>query len=97
MSAPQILVLAKAPLPGRVKTRLCPPCTAEQAARIAAAALADTLATVTASTAGHRVLVIDGDHPGAHPASTRPRSRTARAVPSTLPLTFERVPAARGR
>ena len=63
MSAPQILVLAKAPVPGRVKTRLCPPCTAEQAARIAAAALADTLDTVTTSAAGRRVLVIDGDHP----------------------------------
>ncbi|MFC7529207.1 DUF2064 domain-containing protein [Actinoplanes sp. GCM10030250] len=63
MSAPQILVLAKAPVPGRVKTRLCPPCTPEQAARVAAAALADTLDTVTRTAAGSRVLVVDGDHP----------------------------------
>ena len=35
----RILVIAKAPVPGRVKTRLCPPCTPEQAARVAAAAL----------------------------------------------------------
>jgi len=42
----QVLVLAKAPLPGRVKTRLCPPCTPEQAADIARAALLDTLDAV---------------------------------------------------
>lgn len=63
MTATQILVLAKAPRPGRVKTRLCPPCTPEQAARIAAAALADTLDTVGATPAGARILVLDGDHP----------------------------------
>ncbi|SCF18617.1 hypothetical protein GA0070558_14112 [Micromonospora haikouensis] len=63
MSAPQVLVLAKTPEPGRVKTRLCPPCTPWQAARIAAAALADTLDTVAAATAGARILVVDGDHP----------------------------------
>jgi glycosyltransferase A (GT-A) superfamily protein (DUF2064 family) len=39
----RVLVLAKAPVPGRVKTRLCPPCTPAEAARVAAAALADTL------------------------------------------------------
>ncbi|MEU8187655.1 TIGR04282 family arsenosugar biosynthesis glycosyltransferase [Micromonospora carbonacea] len=63
MSAPGVLVLAKTPQPGRVKTRLCPPCTPEQAARVAAAALADTLDTVAAATAGARILVVDGDHP----------------------------------
>ncbi len=33
-----LIVLAKAPVPGRVKTRLCPPCTPAQAAAIARAA-----------------------------------------------------------
>ena len=41
---PRLIVIAKAPVPGQVKTRLCPPCTPEQAAQIAAAALSDTLA-----------------------------------------------------
>ena len=59
----QLIVLAKTPVPGRVKTRLCPPCTPEQAARVAAAALADTLDTVTSTPAAARVLVVDGDHP----------------------------------
>jgi rSAM/selenodomain-associated transferase 1 len=59
----QILVLAKTPLPGRVKTRLCPPYTPRQAAALAAAALADTIAAVTAIPDVHRTLVVDGDHP----------------------------------
>ena len=58
---PALLVIAKAPVPGRVKTRLCPPCTPEQAARLAAAALEDTLAAVARRRrARRRVLVLDG-------------------------------------
>jgi rSAM/selenodomain-associated transferase 1 len=55
-----IVVLAKSPVPGRVKTRLCPPCTPAEAASIAGAALRDTLAAATASRARRRVLVLDG-------------------------------------
>lgn len=55
-----IAVIAKAPVAGRSKTRLCPPCTPEQAAVLAAAALADTLAAVAATPARRRVLVLDG-------------------------------------
>ncbi|MBI5104514.1 MAG: glycosyltransferase, partial [Solirubrobacterales bacterium] len=44
MSGAVLAVIAKAPAPGRVKTRLCPPCTPEQAAALAEAALRDTLA-----------------------------------------------------
>ena len=56
----RLLVLAKAPVPGRVKTRLCPPCTPDQAAAIAAAALADTLAATTGAAPGRTVLALDG-------------------------------------
>jgi len=38
-----ILIVAKAPVPGKVKTRLCPELTPQQAAALAAAALLDTL------------------------------------------------------
>jgi uncharacterized protein len=55
-----LAVIAKAPAPGRVKTRLCPPCTAPEAAALAAAALRDTLAAVRATPAARRVLVLDG-------------------------------------
>jgi glycosyltransferase A (GT-A) superfamily protein (DUF2064 family) len=60
---PQLLVIAKAPVPGRVKTRLVPPCTHASAALIAAAALADTLDAVSATPAARRVLVVEGSHP----------------------------------
>lgn len=55
-----VLVIAKEPVPGRVKTRLTPPYTPEEAAQLAAAALADTLETVLAVPARRRVLVLDG-------------------------------------
>ena len=63
MSA-RLVVIAKAPVAGRSKTRLTPPCTPEQAAGLAEAALADTLAAVAATPCDERVLVLDGD-PGA--------------------------------
>ncbi|GAA2501539.1 TIGR04282 family arsenosugar biosynthesis glycosyltransferase [Winogradskya humida] len=59
----RLLVLAKTPVPGRVKTRLCPPCTPAKAATLAAAALADTVDTVSSTTGADPVLVIEGDLP----------------------------------
>jgi hypothetical protein len=56
-----LLVLAKEPRPGRVKTRLCPPCSPPEAARIAEAALADTLAAAVACGADRVVLALDGE------------------------------------
>ncbi len=58
--APHVLVMAKAPVPGRVKTRLCPPCSPAEAAALAEVALADTLEAVAACSAGRRVLALDG-------------------------------------
>ncbi|MFE9806437.1 DUF2064 domain-containing protein [Streptomyces sp. NPDC005548] len=59
-----LLVIAKEPRPGRVKTRLTPPFTPEEAAALAEAALVDTLHAVAATPARRRVLVLDGA-PGA--------------------------------
>ncbi|MFI0240499.1 DUF2064 domain-containing protein [Streptomyces sp. NPDC016845] len=56
-----LIVIAKEPRPGRVKTRLTPPFTPAQAAALAEAALADTLRTVAAAPAARRVLVLDGE------------------------------------
>jgi len=56
-----LMVIAKDPLPGRAKTRLCPPCRPAQAARLAEAALRDTLQVATATPALRHVLVLDGD------------------------------------
>ncbi|GHE95409.1 DUF2064 domain-containing protein [Streptomyces griseoluteus] len=55
-----LLVIAKEPRPGRVKTRLTPPFTPVQAAALAEAALTDTLRAVAAAPARRRVLVLDG-------------------------------------
>jgi glycosyltransferase A (GT-A) superfamily protein (DUF2064 family) len=55
-----VIVVAKEPLPGRVKTRLCPPCTPAEAAGLAEAALADTLEAVGGTAVDRRVLVLDG-------------------------------------
>src|SRR6516225_10205077 len=56
----QVLVLAKAPRAGQVKTRLCPPCTPQAAAAVAEAALADTLDAVASCSAESKVLALDG-------------------------------------
>jgi len=55
-----LVVMAKAPVPGRVKTRLCPPLDHGQAAALAESALADTLHAVSATPADRRVLALDG-------------------------------------
>ena len=57
-----LVVIAKAPVAGQSKTRLCPPLDPQQAATLAEAALADTLQAV-AWTPGvaRRVLVLDGE------------------------------------
>ena len=64
--------MAKAPVAGRVKTRLCPPFLPAEAAELAAAAIADTLAAACAAVplAARRgfqlepVLVLDGTPDG---------------------------------
>jgi uncharacterized protein len=60
MTAVHLVVVAKAPTPGRVKTRLCPPCDPRQAALVAAAALGDTLAAGDAAAMAARTLLLDG-------------------------------------
>jgi len=59
-SATVALVLAKEPVPGRVKTRLCPTLSPAEAASVAEAALADTLDAVAACCADRLVVALDG-------------------------------------
>ncbi len=54
-----LIVLAKQPVAGRVKTRLTPAFTHDEAAELAAAALADTLAAVSNARVRRRVLAFD--------------------------------------
>ncbi len=69
VSMSTVIVLAKQPVVGRVKTRLCPPCTLQQAADLATAALADTFAAVSNCRADRLVAVFDGHPDGIVPAS----------------------------
>ena len=55
-----LLLIAKQPLAGRVKTRLTPPLEPAQAAMLAGAALWDTLDVVAQTPAARRILVFDG-------------------------------------
>lgn len=55
-----LIVIAKEPLAGRVKTRLIPPLTPQQAADVAAAALCDTLDAASAAVARDRILAFAG-------------------------------------
>ncbi len=55
-----LAVIAKAPVAGRCKTRLSPPLSAEEAAALAEAALADTLEAVASTEAARKVLILDG-------------------------------------
>ncbi|MFI8946700.1 DUF2064 domain-containing protein [Streptomyces sp. NPDC053750] len=60
-AATTLLVIAKEPRPGRVKTRLTPPFTPAEAAALAEAALVDTLHAVAATPARRRILVLAGE------------------------------------
>jgi len=55
-----VIVIAKEPVPGKVKTRLTPPFSPHEAARLAQAALADTLNAVTAAPVAGRVVALAG-------------------------------------
>jgi len=91
---PALLVIAKAPVPGRVKTRLTPPCTPTQAAALAHAALLDTLAAVArARRAARRVLVLDGPPGPWVPAGFAVVPQRGVGLAARLAAAFEDAPA----
>jgi glycosyltransferase A (GT-A) superfamily protein (DUF2064 family) len=55
-----VAVIAKEPLPGKVKTRLVGPVTPEDAAELAECALRDTIAALSQIACRHRVVILDG-------------------------------------
>jgi glycosyltransferase A (GT-A) superfamily protein (DUF2064 family) len=59
-TAAALMVIAKSPEPGRVKTRLSPPLDPAGAGRIALACLHDTIDAAEAAPARRHVLVLDG-------------------------------------
>ncbi|HUN36362.1 MAG TPA: TIGR04282 family arsenosugar biosynthesis glycosyltransferase [Trebonia sp.] len=73
-----VIVIAKMPVAGQVKTRLTPPFSPQEAALLAQAALIDTLEVVAATPVARRVLVLAAEDP--------------RSVPSWVPEGFEVIP-----
>jgi rSAM/selenodomain-associated transferase 1 len=61
VSGAGLVIIAKAPAPGRSKTRLCPPCTQREAASLAEAALRDTIAAVLDTPCRRRILALEGE------------------------------------
>jgi uncharacterized protein len=85
----KLLVIAKAPKAGEVKTRLSPPCTPQEAATLATASLMDTMAAVAATPAVEPVLVLEGEPgPWLHPAFTVVPQR-GRGLDERLAAAFE--------
>ena len=86
-----VLIMAKAPVPGQVKARLCPPCTPEEAAAVAVAALADTLAAVAGCASRRKVLVLDGDPGPWLPTQVEVIAQRGRGLDERLAHAFEDV------
>ena len=71
-----LAVFAKAPVPGQVKTRLCPPLTPAQAARLACAFVNDTVAKIAAPAPNSGGAGAEGSHAemkGSHAGLPLPR------------------------
>lgn len=87
----QVLVLGKSPVPGRVKTRLCPPCSPAQAAALAEAALVDTLAATTAASS-KVTLALEGRADGWLPPGVRVVPQCEGTLDQRLAAAWSEVP-----
>lgn len=76
--APALLIFAKWPVPGAVKTRLSPPLTAEEAANLYRCMLLDTLAATASLTGITRILCYDGGNMEKHFRELAPEVRLVR-------------------
>ncbi|GAA3629417.1 DUF2064 domain-containing protein [Microbacterium awajiense] len=86
-----VVVIAKECRPGRVKTRLTPPFSPDDAARIAAASLADTLDTVRAVSGVRRILYFDGDASTVDTAGFEVIPQSAGGLDERLAAVFDRL------
>lgn len=83
-----MLIVAKEPLPGKVKTRLVPPLTHAQAAELASMALTDSLRTASRVPARQRVVVLDGEAGAWLPPSWSCKPQTTGGLDARLAAAF---------
>jgi glycosyltransferase A (GT-A) superfamily protein (DUF2064 family) len=84
-----VLVIAKAPRPGRAKTRLAPEFGPDGAARLAAAALSDTLAAARRIPSAHYVIAWDGPRGHWLPADFRVIDQAQGGLDARLSAAFD--------
>jgi glycosyltransferase A (GT-A) superfamily protein (DUF2064 family) len=88
-----LVVIAKQPIPGRVKTRLIGACTPAEAAELAGSAVADTLAALQDFPCREKVILLDGEPGGWLPASWRVLPQVAGGLDERLSAGFDALPA----
>ncbi|WP_105036083.1 TIGR04282 family arsenosugar biosynthesis glycosyltransferase [Cryobacterium aureum] len=86
-----IVVIAKECLPGKVKTRLHPPFSLAQAADLAAASLADTLAVAAQLPATRHILAFDGETPPAEASGWEILPQTGGGLDERLAAIFDHL------
>ncbi len=91
----QIVILAKCPEAGRVKTRLTPAFTPAEAAELACAALVDTIRAVSGAAVRRHCLVLDGEPgdwlPGGLEVCPQRSGSLDRRIASALADTYDNV------
>jgi hypothetical protein len=88
-----VVVIAKQPLPGRVKTRLIGRYSQVEAAELASCAVADTLAALQDFPCQERVILLDGDPAGWLPAGWSVIEQASGDLAERLSAGFDALPA----
>ncbi|MDX2974456.1 DUF2064 domain-containing protein [Kribbella solani] len=91
MTRGTVIVIAKAPVAGRVKTRLQGEFSAVEAAALARASLGDTLSAVQRAAAGRRVVVLEGEPGSWLPAGFEVVGQRGDGLDERLAAAFEDV------
>jgi glycosyltransferase A (GT-A) superfamily protein (DUF2064 family) len=84
-----LVVIAKECLPGKVKTRLSPRFTIEEAAQLARASLNDTLAAASAVRADRKILYFDGEQVPAEAAGFEILKQSGGTLDERLAFLFD--------
>lgn len=88
-----IVVIAKQPVPGRVKTRLIGTVSAEQAAELARCAVLDTLQALDELHCANRVILLDGSPEGWVPGGWSVILQSGGGLDERLSAGFDQLPA----